>query len=286
MNTTSTTSPDSESNSPNRPANFTRRTTDLAGKFRRNRQWHLLALYHLLRRSDFGREGIERSGSYLFADHLYRNQASGKGWFGRWLDRRLLNLPASRAMGRRYLKAQEALRQVCAGRAAEIRVLAVPCGIPRDVSEWVQSEPALGCRLHYVGMDLDPRVLEAARDHLAGVPLASAEWVEGDALRSETYPKTEGFNLVISTGLGEFLDEAQLTRFYGNVFSGLKEGGVFFTSATAFERRSHFLMRTFELKAHYRSSDHVRAILETLPWQKLEMEVDPSGLQTFIRAVK
>jgi cyclopropane fatty-acyl-phospholipid synthase-like methyltransferase len=111
-------------------------------------------------------------------------------------------------------------------------------------------------------------------------------WVEGDALRGETYPKSDGFDLIISTGLGEFLDDEQLAGFYGNVFSALKDGGVFFTSATAFERRSHFLMKTFELNAHYRSSAQVRTVLKALPWKKLEIESDPTGLQTFIRAAK
>ena len=50
-----------------RPANFTRHTPDLAGKLRSERRYGFLALYHVMRLSDFGREGIERSGSYRFA---------------------------------------------------------------------------------------------------------------------------------------------------------------------------------------------------------------------------
>ena len=83
------------------PANFTRRTANLPDKFRRERRFALIPLYHLLRLSDLAREGIEHSGSYRFADHLYRNVASGRGWFGHWLDRRLLNLAASEAMRNR-----------------------------------------------------------------------------------------------------------------------------------------------------------------------------------------
>src|SRR5688572_18490164 len=78
--------------------NRTRRTEDLPGKFRREGRRWLIPLYHLLRQSDLAREGIANSGSYRFADHLYANCASGIGWFGRWLDARLLNLPAARAM--------------------------------------------------------------------------------------------------------------------------------------------------------------------------------------------
>src|SRR5437773_12430263 len=53
-----------------------------------------LPLYYILRESDLAREGFENSGSYQFADHIYRNVPSGKNRFGRWLDAQLLALPA------------------------------------------------------------------------------------------------------------------------------------------------------------------------------------------------
>ena len=164
-------------------------------------------------------------------------------------------------------------------------MLAVPCGIPRDISELVQSDPALGERIRYVGMDLDSVVLFAAQSHLAGTTLRSTEWLEGDALRAEAYPPGH-FDLVVSTGLGEFLDDAKLAVFYRHIFEALDKDGVFFTSATAFEPRSHFLMKTFELEAQYRSREQMQALLGVLPWQTLELESDSTGLQTFVRAVK
>lgn len=185
----------------------------------------------------------------------------------------------------RYLKAAETIRRELEGRAGEIRVLAVPCGIPRDVSDLVQSCPQFVGRLHYTGMDLDPQVVAAAREHLKAEPLGAMDLRTGNALESDDWPAGE-FDLVISTGLGEFLGDADLRRFYRNVFDSLGEGGIFFTSATAFERRSEWLMRTFELKAHYRSELQIGAILRSLPWSRLEFEVDPGGLQTFARAVK
>ena len=69
------------------PANFTRRTRDLAGRLRREGRYGFLGLVHVLRLSDLGREGIERSGSYRFADHVYANRASGRGILGRAIDR-------------------------------------------------------------------------------------------------------------------------------------------------------------------------------------------------------
>jgi hypothetical protein len=47
--------------------------------------------------SDLGREGIINSGSYRFADHIYRNQPSGRGLFGRWINALFLAMPATQA---------------------------------------------------------------------------------------------------------------------------------------------------------------------------------------------
>src|SRR5436190_23290774 len=100
------------------PANFTRRTSDLAGKFRRERRYGTLALYHFLRLSDLGREGIERSGSFRFADHLYANRAAGHGPLGWLLDRVLLSLPAARAMRQRCTAASAEMSRAFASHRA------------------------------------------------------------------------------------------------------------------------------------------------------------------------
>src|SRR5213594_2685035 len=85
-------------------------------------------LYWLLRASDLGREGIEHSGSHRFADHIYRNEPSGRGAIGRWLDARLLALPAVQSFRSRYLAAREEVASAVLDRlresdAAPIRVL-------------------------------------------------------------------------------------------------------------------------------------------------------------------
>lgn len=245
----------------------------------------MLALYHLLRWSDFGREGIERSGSYRFADHLYRNVASGRGWLGRWLDRRLLDLPSARAMRQRYLKAKEAIADALENRNGPLHLLAIPCGIPRDVSELAVEWPDAAQRIRYAGMDLDPEVLAAARAHLAATLVGSQEFIEGNALVAGDFPRRP-IDFVVSTGLGEFLDDEQLAIFYGNVFATLEEGGTFFTSATAFERRSDYLMKAFEMEAHYRDKQRTEAILRRHPWRELNFASDATGLQTFVLARK
>jgi len=264
--------------------NVTRETSDLPGKFLREGKLNFLALYWLMMQSDLGREGIERSGSYRFADHIYRNQPSGRNWLGRMIDAWLLRMPATRAFHRRYRQAQNAICLAVTRRPGHgpVRVLAVPCGIPRDVGEL---PPDVLRHIEYTGMDLDPRVLRLAEQHLGGCELAESQFVQDDALDESAYPAGH-FHCVISTGLGEFLTDDELLAFYRNVHSKLETGGIFYTSATNFEPRSAAMLDAFELRTHYRDSTQLGALLQTLPWRNLQLTVDPTGLQTFVLAEK
>lgn len=277
-----------------RPANFTRRTADIPGKLRQERSYGSLVLYHLLRLSDLAREGIERSGSYRFADHIYANRASGRGLLGRALDRILLNLPATRAIRKRCPESTSAMHDALrahesSGSAEPFRLLTVPCGLPRDAADFadsIQRDPSRSpVHFEYTGMDIDPAVLAAARDFLAHSAVRHAHWTEGNALDADAFPHGD-FHYIGSTGLGEFLDDADLSRFFANVHEHLASGGVFFTSASAHDPRSDALLRAFEFQIRYRSQRQVASLLEALPWKTIRYTVDPSGLQTFILATK
>ena len=84
---------------------------------------------------------MEHSGSYRFADHMYRGVPSGRGWIGRWLDAVLLKLPATRSMRQRCFASRDAMRGVFSAHVAlrnnePFRILTVPCGLPRDVRDF------------------------------------------------------------------------------------------------------------------------------------------------------
>ncbi len=272
--------------------NATRQSTSIAAKLLRQGAWHLLPLYGLLRLSDLAREGIEHSGSYRFADHIYVGTPSGRTPFGRWLDARLLAMPAARAFRQRCDNAQAVVLLALESRAAKagpLRVLAVPCGIPRDLIELSQalktSRRDLLDRLEYHGMDLDPEAVTLATSALADCGLRAALVHQGDALTSSDYPP-QTFHVALSTGLGEFLDDDELGQLFSNVHGALEPGGVFYTSATARDRRSDALLRMAELITRYRQADDLERLLRRLPWRALSLTHDQTGLQTFATAIR
>src|ERR1700722_18875743 len=82
--------------------NRTRRSSSIPGKLLRSGRVLELPLYWLVRTSDLAREGFENSGSYRFADHIYRDQPSGSYGIGRWLDKRILRMRAVESFRSRF----------------------------------------------------------------------------------------------------------------------------------------------------------------------------------------
>ena len=280
--------------------NRTRTSQSIPRKLLRQGKVHLLPVYALMRTSDLAREGIENSGSYRFADHVYRNEPSGRFGIGRALDALLLRMRGARSMRSRLVHAQQEI--VAAARAAEaqasvdpltagtapLRVLSVPCGIARDLvqaAQQIRSElPAVYARSTFFGLDLDPVPLELSR----GLVAANDEhffFSRGDALDAKVFPSE--LDVIVSTGLGEFLDDDLLVRFYTNCHDHLRQGGVFVTSSMQADRIADYLMRQLaELNTHYRRADELIRWLHSAGFFEVSTRQDAVGLQTLVVARK
>jgi hypothetical protein len=274
------------------PKNRTRRSRSIPRRLVREGAPHLVPVYYLMRLSDLGREGIDHSGSFRFADHIYRGTASGRTVLGRMIDARLLAMPAAQAFRRRCEHAQEVMRRALESSPSGVgplRVLAVPCGIPRDIINLSATlhavNPGLLARLEYHGLDIDPVVLDIAGGLTRECGLAAVHYHLGNALDSRDYPPSR-FHVIVSTGLGEFLRDDELAAFYALVYDAMEQGGTFYTSATARDARSDALLRMAEVVTQYRRAGEVERILRHLPWTRLSLTPDRTGLQTFITAVK
>src|SRR5256885_16212403 len=115
--------------------NRTRRSASIPRRLVSEGKYHLLPVYALLTTSDLAREGIRNSGSFRFADHIYRNEPSGRFGVGRMLDRLLLKLKGSRSMRSRFLHSRlEIMRAIEAtDDDRELTIVSIPCGIARDL---------------------------------------------------------------------------------------------------------------------------------------------------------
>jgi SAM-dependent methyltransferase len=269
--------------------NRTRRSSSITGKLLRSGRVLELPVYWLLRTSDLAREGFENSGSYRFADHIYRDQPSGSHGIGRWLDKRILRMRATESFRSRFFMARDELFHFLRERSADqahVDILSVPCGIPRELVAAVQKFCAAGgvtggIRFHV--LDLDDDVLGQAttfaRQH--GITLTTHS---GDALDLRTYAGE--FDFIASTGLGEFLDDEQLASLYAVFKRVLRPGGVMVTSAMRRLRFSDYLLRLAELHVHYRVAEDLAGIARRAGFVRLSTSVDRHGIQSFLKATK
>jgi len=265
-------------------ANRTRVSESIPRRLVREGKLHLLPVYALLRTSDLAREGIENSGSFRFADHIYRGEPSGRYGVGVLLDSVLLRLRGARSMRSRFFHSRHEVMSALTKENAVSRdhtVVSVPSGISRDlyhVAEALLSdEPDIYDRTRFIGIDLDPTPLELSRELTRDHP--NFTFVEADALNSTALPRDA--DVIVSLGFGEFLANETLRGFYASCHAALRPGGVFITSAMSRDRISDYLARELaELHTHYRSADDVRALLKSAGFEWVRTRRDEVGLQT------
>jgi SAM-dependent methyltransferase len=269
--------------------NRTRRSSSIGRKLLRSGRVLELPIYWLLRTSDLAREGFENSGSYRFADHIYRDRPSGRYGIGHWLDSRLLKMPAVQAFRTRYFMARDEVYQFLkarGGRENGVDVASVPCGIPRDLvaaAEKYRAESGDLEKVRLHGLDLDPQVLRDARE-FAGKSSVTLIPHQGDALDIVTY--SDRFDFITSTGFGEFLDDEKLARLYSIFYEVLSPGGEMVSSAMRRTRVAGYLLELAELHVHYRSGEDLAAMARAAGFATVIMSTDRSGIQGFLRAIK
>jgi SAM-dependent methyltransferase len=269
--------------------NRTRRSSSITGKLLRSGRVLELPVYWLLRTSDLAREGFENSGSYRFADHIYRDEPSGSHRIGRWLDKRILSMRATESFRSRFFMARDELFHFLRERSADranVDILSVPCGIPREFVAAVEKFRAAGgvtAGIRFHVLDLDDDVLRQATSFACqhGIILTTHH---GDALDPGTYAGE--FDFITSTGLGEFLDDEQLGTLYAAFHRVLRPGGVMVTSAMRRLRFSDYLLRLAELDVQYRSADDLAAMARRAGFLRLATSADRHGIQGFLKATK
>ena len=269
--------------------NRTRQSSSIPTKLLQQKRWLEIPLYHLLKQSDLAREGLENSGSYRFADHIYRNLPSGKGFVGTTLDRALMTLPAVRSFRNRYLAARDALVDFLIHRPVsteQIHILSAPCGLPRELAEAARmaNELSPGCldRVSFHGVDLDKKVLRDAVEFASenGLPRFFVHY--GDALDLKSYSIKADF--ITCTGLAEFLDDDQLGKLYGVFHQVLKSGGRLFTSGMRRLPLSDYLLELAELHTHYRNPSDLEHLAKQAGFTSVQVRMDTLKIQSFLLA--
>ena len=270
-------------------ANYTRASASIPRRLLREGKLHLLPVYGLMLTSELAREGIHRSGSFRFADHIYRGRPRGRLGIGYLLDATLLRLPAARSFRNRYLHSRDQIvaeaRRIASAVERSIVVVSVPCGIARELVEAADilaaELPRAAERVRLHGIDLDPEPLALSRE-LAGAR-ANIHLSQGDAFDPRSFPNS--VDVIVSTGLADFLADDDATRFYATCRDALRAGGLLVTSSQQPQRFADYLMRELaELRPVYRTAAEVERLLRRAGFGHVETEQDRVGFHTLVRA--
>jgi len=274
--------------------NKTKQSASIPKTLIKKRKLHLLPIYYLLKTSKLGAEAIENSGSYIFADHVYGGKPKGRFLLGTLLDKILLSLPSARSMRNRYIHAKKEIHKLLnekGEKSSELNILMIPSGLAREAFEVEEELKKINhphrSKLRWHLMDLDEKVTEHLKIKGAGLGLKNMFFYTGDALSYNDYPANKRWDIIISTGFTEFLDDRKTTDFYRLVFEMLEKNGKFFTSGMLPHKLSDYLMKHIaEMHISYRSPNTINKLIQSVGFQNIELTNDEYNIQTMILAKK
>jgi hypothetical protein len=256
-------------------------------------QWH----YLVLMLADTGRMLAREKYSAFAIDRVYANHPSGFGWFGRRLDRYLLDLPVHRAVRDRFAfvtrNLATAIESQLVNSLATVSVVSVPCGLVRDLCTVYASlrlrHADAGNRLKFYGLDLDleGRVLDEAqrRAQAADVPI---QLVQSNALDASTWcwlrQQEKLLSVVNCIGLTPWLSPEELECLLRRFADSLCDGG--YVLLDRFNRGRHSrLGEKAEIHASYHTDESCREYIRGsgLALQSCEMLGDGEGMGYLLR---
>lgn len=185
------------------------------------KRWYYGSVRALMRSVGRASDGIsigERYGydSGVMLEHVYRNQPSGKGWFGKAMDRTFLNAPGWRGIRERGDIVRRTLRaeiDALAKRDGGVRLLDVACGGGRYVLEAL-AQPGAPVESALL-RDYRRENIESA-EALARELKVVARFGQADAFSDDDLGRvTPEPNLIVVSGLHEIIaDDALVERHF------------------------------------------------------------------------
>ncbi len=191
---------------------------------------------NILLTSKLGRQSVlgEAATGYNF-DHMYAKISAGYYGIGKIIDFILLRLPAVKATRARKDKIIEILsNEILALKKKDdvARIMDVACGAGRyltDIeSKFDQSD------VEIIGVDFDRKSLNLGKELAAANNISERQlrYFKGNVFclgHLKNFGKSINWkpNIIIASGLVEYLDEESTKRVFGQVYEGLTDSGLF-----------------------------------------------------------
>lgn len=272
--------------------NRTRKVKSIPIKLLSEGKFYLIPIYYLMLTSTLAFEGINNSGSYQFADHIYVGKARGKFVIGKFLDAILLRLPSAQSFRMRYIFAKDEIYKFLSEHIKvkrKLKILAAPSGLARELFEVADELKARKDwtykKLEFHCADLDHTLLEKLQK-MNHKKRHTFFYIKGDLLRDQIIVQNT-YDMVISMGFTEFLDDSNVLVYYSLARKWLRQRGKLVTSGMLPHSLSDYLLRNIgDLHTHYRSVDDLRRLARKAGFRKLITYQDKHKLQSMLIAEK
>lgn len=166
-------------------------------------------------------EGLT-SGKML--DYVYRREPSGKGFFGRWLDRYFLNHPGWEAVRQRRSHLERLLLASIDERKKATLIFDIASGPASYIFSVLKKSKRID--VSAVCQDLEPRWIEEGKVTAKKSGCSQIEFLTGDAFN----PPFQRFkpDIVVASGFYDWINEdAKIVDSIQKIYSGLSSGGRF-----------------------------------------------------------
>jgi len=152
------------------------------------------------------KEGLT-SGKML--DYVYRNEASGKGIIGKWLDRRFLNHTGWEAVRMRRSALEKLLIDAIKERKGPLKMIDIasgPASYVLSVLKQVKRQD-----LQVVCRDIDPRWLEEGKKKAEEEGIGNIVFKEGNAFDKEALAQYKP-SIAVSSGFYDWINDGSLIQ--------------------------------------------------------------------------
>jgi ubiquinone/menaquinone biosynthesis C-methylase UbiE len=233
------------------------------------------------------KEGLT-SGKML--DYIYRNQPSGKGFIGRWIDRKFLNHPGWEAVRIRRKSLEKLLIEAIQERKGSLKLIDIASGpgsYVLSVLKQTQRED-----LHALCQDLDARWLDEGRAAALQAGLKNVTFQEGNAFDGEAL-SSYGPHIAVSSGFYDWInDPTEIKNSIQSVHKALLPSGAFILTIQTDHPNLHLAQSVFSdfnkkpLQMTMRSAETTAEWLQTAGFLVEKTLRDPYGYYAVFKARK
>ncbi len=254
----------------------------------------------LMLTSKLGRQSVlgEASAGYNF-DHMYQNKASGYSGIGQIIDYILLHLPAVKATRARKENIIRVIGEEIQTRKKEgkiTRIMDVACGAGRYLAEINASFDQEGVEI--IGVDYDSKSLGLGRSiaETYHVSEETLRFLRGNVFRLEHLKRFGGKikwlpNVILASGLIEYLDDNKAQNAFKQIHEGLDNGGLFLFFSQQNNPSRKLMEKVCTTKAgawilYYRQPEVLTKWLKEAEFKQIDSNVDQWNMYNLFLARK